>query len=185
MITLDESIGRVLDEAGDGMAIDRKMIVEKEYGWVLFPNSREYIETGDMKEMLVGSGGVLVLKETGRMIQFGSAFNLETNLKIFELGYLDHDNWDIVITRIRNEREAVDLICCLGATYVIPECEFGVEWRVPKAYTVRQIQKMIRDVPLRMNLGGIYFNHEFIESLKKQNFFEYRLEPNDGYENRI
>jgi hypothetical protein len=183
MITLDDAIGIAIAEEGGDLAVDPDQIVERPYGWVIFPNSKEYIETGDFESQLIGSGGVLVLRGNGKAIQFGSAFSVEKNLEIYESGYLDHDNWDIVITRIVDERDGVEQILALGPTYVISEEEAGIVWRIPKTYSRRRMKELVRNPPVRFNIGPIYFNFDVIEGLKKCHYFDYRIEPNRGYEN--
>jgi hypothetical protein len=183
MITLEDAIEIAITKEGGNLAVNPDHIIEKSYGWVIFPNSKEYIETGDFMSQLIGSGGVLVLKECGKAIQFGSAFRPEKNLEIFESGYLDHDDWDIVITRVIDERNGVDQILALGATYVIPEEESGIVWRVPKTYSRKRIKELVRKPPIRLNIGPIYFNFDIIEGLKKPHYIEYQIEQNQGYEN--
>ena len=183
MITLDDAIGIAIEKEGDELAVNPDHIVEKPYGWVIFPNSKEYTESGDIRYQLIGSGGVLVLKESGKAIQFGSAYSVEKNLEIYESGYLDHDNWDIVVTSVVDERESVDRILALGATYIVPEEESGIVWKVPKTYSPERLQELLRNPPVRLNIGQIYFNFDVVEGLKKQHHFDYRIEPNQGFEN--
>jgi len=183
MFTFQKAIKIAIAKEGSDLAVNPDHAVEKSYGWVIFPNSREFIETGDQDEMLIGSGGVLVLKDSGKAIQFSSAFSVEKNLEIYESGYLDHDNWDIVITRVFDARDAVDQILALGATYVIPEVESGITWRIAKTYTRNRLKELVRRPPVRLNIGQIYFNYDLIVALKQQDSFEYLIEPNQGYEN--
>lgn len=183
MISLQDAIQSVLASEDPDTAIDLNHVIKRDYGWVFFPNSREYIETGNIMAMRIGSGGTLVLKADGRQIRFGSAFSVDENLHIYELGYFDHADWDLVITRIIDERESLDVICSLGIQYVVPTVQSGIEWRVPQQYTRKQIKDMIRATPLRLNVGCIYFKWKSFEKLKDQRYFEYRLEPNVGYRN--
>ena len=132
---------------------------------------------------MLGSGGVLVLKESGKAIEFGSAYNVERNLEIYESGYLDHDSWDIVVTNVVDEHESVDCLLALGATYVVPEEESGTVWKIPKTYSPERLQELLRNPPVRLNIGQIYFNYDVVEELKNQHHFDYRIEPNQGFEN--
>lgn len=183
MITLDEAIEIAIANKGDHLAFNPDHILEKEYGWVIFPNSKEFIETGEFRSALVGSGGVLVLKDSGKAIRFGSAIRLEKHLEIYESGYLDHDNWDIVITSVVNMRVGVGHILALGATYVTPEEESGILWKIPKNYSRKRIKELLSEPPIRLNIGSVYRFYDAIDRLKKQRCFEHRIEPNQGYEN--
>ena len=183
MITLDDAIEIAIAKEGGHLAVDPERIVERPYGWVIFPNTKEYIETGDVRSAVIGSGGVLVLKESGRAIQFGSAMRLEKHLEIYESGYLDHDTWDIVVTSVADKRASADQLLDLRATYVIPEEESGIVWRIPKQYTRRRMKALVSKPPLRLNIGSAYRFYDSIDRLEQQRHFEYRIEPNQGYEN--
>ncbi len=73
--------------------------------------------------MTFGSGGVLVEKRSGKTIHFGSAYSTDTNLKIYEARYLDHDNYDLVVAKITDFKKALELLNCLSIFYVKPEFE--------------------------------------------------------------
>jgi hypothetical protein len=60
--------------------------LERPYGWVFFYNSREFLETGDTSARLAGNGPVLVAKDDGRVIRFGTAKPLEDYLMEYEKG---------------------------------------------------------------------------------------------------
>lgn len=177
MITFEEAVDIAMRGFGDKWSVNPQDAIEKPYGWVLFPQTKEYLETGDSMKQAIGFGGILVLKETGRRIQFGSIFGTEEHLFIYELGYFDHDNWDLVIAKVMDENQAVDIIFGLDLQYVMPEFAYGEEWRIPRRYTRKQLQQQIRNLPLRLNVGKIYFNYRKFEELKNQRYIEYFLEP--------
>ena len=183
MITVSEAIEIAIAKEGGRLAVNPDRIVETSYGWVIFPNSQQYVETGDRMSKLIGSGGVLVLRNSGKAIRFDSSKTLERSLEIYESGYLEHDNWDIVVTTVFNEREAVDLVLALQATYVVPEEESGIVWKIPQFYSPQRMKELVRRPPMRLNIGEIYFISDAVDELKRQRAFDYRLEPNCGYEN--
>ena len=186
MISKEKAIELVTEDLADTVGIDPDEIVEKEYGWVMFPRSKAFSNSRDLGPPLVGSGGILVLRENGKKIKFGSYFPLETHLRIYELGYMDHASYDIVITKIHNEQATITNLMKLEIKYVIPEFEHGVTWVIPTPYTGQQLTMMLRkQLPLRLTLGGLYFRWERLEELKNQSAFEYTLEENKGHVNSI
>ena len=50
---------------------------EYEFGWVFYYNSARYIETKDVKDMLVGHGPLLVDRNSSEIIETGSAHSAE------------------------------------------------------------------------------------------------------------
>ena len=185
MITKKEAIKKVRSSLDEDMDVIVDNIIEREYGWVLFPQSKEYIQSGDPMSAFIGSGGVLVEKTTGKTYEFGSAYSIEENLKIYELGYFQYEDWDIEITKVNRENEAIDRLAKLDIRYVVPEEEHGVVWKIPQIYTKKQLKTKLRILPVKFNLGNVYFVWEELESFKKQNAFEYQLSENVGYKNDI
>lgn len=55
----------------------------KRYGWILFFNTREYIETGDFLHALGGNGPIIVMHD-GTIHRFGTAKAAETTIADFE-----------------------------------------------------------------------------------------------------
>lgn len=176
VLTREEAIELVSRDLPESMGIDTDSIVERDYGWIIFPQTKEYLATRDPLRLAIGSGGTLVEKETGKQVEFGSAYPLDINLKIYELGYLAHEDWDIVITKVHNKEETVRSLTQLRPTYVIPEEESGIIWRVPREYTETQISDLLETLPCTINLGSVYFRWELLEAFKDQVHFDYTLQ---------
>jgi len=174
VISKEQAIQSVLDDYDDDWDIDKENIVEKDYGWVLFPEPQAF-----------GSGGTLVEKRTGRKIQFGSFLSLSKNLRMYELGYMEYESWDIIVEKVHDKAKAANLLCRLEACYVIREEEYGDMWKTSTKYTEKQIKILLKALPMRLSIGCICFKWEIIESLKNQAHFCYSLEGNQGYENII
>lgn len=60
---------------------------EKPYGWVFYVNSAVYWETRDVLDLLVGSGPLIVRRDTGELHRLGSAYTLEQ----YEAGEIAHN----------------------------------------------------------------------------------------------
>jgi hypothetical protein len=135
--------------------------------------------------MAIGSGGILVEKNTGRQIEFGSAHSTEINLKIYEAGYLAYDDFDLVVRAIFDPNEAVGLLSQLHITYVKPEIQSGTTWRIPKRYSAQQLRERLRHLPCRFNLGSLYFEWQVLERMKGSASLQYDLVENTGFRNEI
>lgn len=68
----------------DGISIIESQTVQKPYGWVFFYNSRRYLESGELVYALVGQGPVVVVADTGEIIELGSAYPSEVAIKQLE-----------------------------------------------------------------------------------------------------
>ena len=185
MITKEQAIDSLRSTLNDDIDIILDNIIEKDYGWVLFCQSKKFIETGDDMYMTIGSGGTLVVKDGGKHIEFGSSYSLEENLDIYEKGYLKYENGDLVITTVNNLQKTIDLLLTLGIVYVVPEEAHGTEWRIPQQYEEGELKKKLAQTPVRFNVGNLYFKYHELEEFKLQNAFTYELVENDGFENSI
>jgi hypothetical protein len=59
--------------------------IGKEYGWIFFYQSKKYLDTGAIEDLLAGNGPVLV-ERSGRVVQLPTAISLEESLKRYESG---------------------------------------------------------------------------------------------------
>jgi hypothetical protein len=159
--------------------------IERHYGWVFFYQTKRFIETRDFFDGLIGSGGILVENNGGRCIEFGSGHSTEISLKIYEAGYLDHDDFDIVISAISNLDEALDLLLGLEIDFVKPEVAYGETWRIPTNYSPIQLRERLLKLPCRFRLGRLNRRYKALELLKKSSCLKYELAPNAGLRNEI
>jgi hypothetical protein len=80
---LDHLLRRGVGGAAGVTILDAKTI-GKTYGWAFFYNSRRYVETGEMKHVLVGQGPVVVFADTGEIVELGSAYPAEKAIQLLE-----------------------------------------------------------------------------------------------------
>ena len=71
------------DQAVEFAIIDDETI-EKEYGWVFFYQTKEYLKTGNMIDTLVGNAPYIVNKYTGELIETGTANPIEQYIAEYE-----------------------------------------------------------------------------------------------------
>jgi hypothetical protein len=185
MLTRNDAIDAVRKTLPIDFVVLEEHIIEREYGWVIFSQTKRYVETKDPTYMAIGSGGTLVEKNTGRLIQFGTAHSTEINLKIYEAGYFAYDAFDLVVNAISNLEEAIGFLGELRITYVKPEVESGTTWRIPKEYSAQQLRDRVRNLPCRFNLGSLYFEWQVIERMKSSASLKFELKENRGFRNEI
>ena len=185
MLTKEQAIVAVRRTLPKDFDVLEDDIIEKEYGWVIFSQPKKYIRTEDPLEMAFGSGGILVEKNTGRLVEFGSAYSTEVNLQIYEAGYLAYDDFDLIVVAVSDTEEALCVLDELGITYVKAEVEEGTTWRIPRSYTTKQLRDRLRHLPCRFNLGSVYFNWETLERMKASSTLQFELVANTGLRNKI
>lgn len=66
------------------LLVDDEQTIEKEWGWVFFYNTSEYIKFGDIDEELVGNAPYIVNKNTGEIIETGTAYDIEHYIEEYE-----------------------------------------------------------------------------------------------------
>lgn len=59
--------------------------IEKDWGWIVFYQSRSYLETSDIAHALAGNAPYLVNKHTGEVRITGTALPLEDYLNAYEV----------------------------------------------------------------------------------------------------
>lgn len=69
------------------VVLEEETIV-KEWGWVFFYQSKKYIETGDIGEMLAGNAPYIVNKKNGQLHVTGTAEDIEYYISEFEQALL-------------------------------------------------------------------------------------------------
>lgn len=58
--------------------------IEKEWGWVFFYNSINFLESGDSIDALAGNAPYIVNKSTGEISVTGTAYEIEYYIKQYE-----------------------------------------------------------------------------------------------------
>jgi hypothetical protein len=58
--------------------------IEKSWGWVFFYQSADFIRTGNFRDMVVGNAPFIVNRQTGEIIETGTAYDIEHYIKEYE-----------------------------------------------------------------------------------------------------
>ncbi|NMO19354.1 hypothetical protein HPC49_32835 [Pyxidicoccus fallax] len=144
------------------------------FGWYFVAQSKHYVATGHISHMRVGSGGFVVDRETGRVHEFGSAFPLERNVRMYAKGFRYHA-YDLTLTKVYDLRTTVRLLHELDMSYVEPEFEHGVMWRIPKHYTESQLEAFLQKLPHTFAGHGFYARLEVFEKMDAVGCCAYEL----------
>ncbi len=124
---------------------------------------------------LVGSKGVVVDKQTGRVVTLGSAYSLDRDLNAFDAGYRFSPAF-LVVTAVRNERCAIDQLLRLGVKEIRPEFAHGVQWKIPTAISAQDIESRLRQLPCKFGPIATYFAIEALEVMRRTRNFSFELE---------
>ena len=66
------------------LVVDDEQTIEKDWGWVFFYNSNEYLKSGNMDDALMGNAPYIVIKNTGELIETGTAYDIDHYIKEYE-----------------------------------------------------------------------------------------------------
>ena len=58
--------------------------IEKEWGWVFFYQSKDYVESKDFRDMLAGNAPIIVDKISGKLSYTGTAHEIEFYINEYE-----------------------------------------------------------------------------------------------------
>ena len=174
MITFEEAKQIALNKMGKEWAIREDRIIEKPYGWYFCFVDKAYLGSDDIRGRTIGSNGLIVNKENGRVFVFGSAFPLERDLAAYEAGFR-YDKYDLTISSVTDVEKTAYLLYELNMVYVIPELENGTLWKIPQPYTEQQIKDLLRDLPYTFYDQSFYFHLEMFGQIDATGCCQYEL----------
>jgi hypothetical protein len=148
---------------------------ECEFGFYFATDSRKHQNTGRFENLLIGSWGVLVDRETGEVHDLSSAFDLEYWFEAYRR-HLHVPN-TVVVKKVKDQKRAVDALYRLQMTYVIPEQAHGEIWKIPKQYSPKSIKDAINDLPVCFENQDLIFRLREIETIEAGHDLEIILEP--------
>ncbi|WP_242354793.1 MULTISPECIES: YrhB domain-containing protein [unclassified Anaeromyxobacter] len=77
-------VNLVFEGRNDSVVIVDEATIRKPYGWVFFYQSRKYMESGNLSDMLAGNGPIVVLDSDASIHELGTAYAVEDELRSFE-----------------------------------------------------------------------------------------------------
>jgi hypothetical protein len=169
----------VIERIGPEQAIMEEETRELPYGWYFLAQSKRYLQTRDFSDMLVGSGGYLVVRETGRLFAFGSGRPLDDWLALYERGV--YDPVDLTVLAVHDLDTTVRLLYRLDMGYVLPEVEHGVEWRIPRSYSRPELRERLSRLPCTFE-GQSLWDLNALNELDASGCCTYRVNARTSYE---
>lgn len=94
---------RLFQRYGDNIVILDEHTIEKAYGWIFFYQHRRFVETRKIRDGLIGNGPLLVDKETGKVVVFGSFGPIEYWCSLYETGRTREDKDGVVHLLFRED----------------------------------------------------------------------------------
>lgn len=164
--------GRVPEDC----AIDEEATSEEPDGWYFQFQAKTYLKSGDFRDLLVGNAGMMVNKQTGDVLELGSAFSLERHFRVYRAG-IHREDYDLVVESVRNLEQTIQHLQRLGLSYVQPEVKHGTTWRIPRNYTPDELRKILSDLPAVFPSVSIFTRYEDFELLRDSGDCVVRLRP--------
>jgi len=82
----DQYLERINGSLDDVFLILPELTIKKPYGNIYYFDYKKYLETGNVRDSVFGSAPFLVEKDKHRIVQFGTAGSLESQLEAYEKG---------------------------------------------------------------------------------------------------
>ncbi len=114
-------VNQIMQLNSIGCAIVPGSTMEFKKCFAVFYQSKQYIETGEFNQMLVGHGHVLVDKESGSIYSTGSAYSVERYVEAFEESGdpFAEKSESLLVVQCSNKNNAPDVIKYLHAKLII------------------------------------------------------------------
>ena len=158
MITFEEAKQIALNHIQSDWALVESETSEKPYGWYFFCTSKAYLQSGNILDSLIGGGGFIVDREDGYVFDFGSAYPLSRNLKVYEAGFR-YDIYDLKILSISSFQETLDWLLTLDMPY------FGID----------NLKSVLVSLPYTFFNQGLWFRAEEFLTIDQSNCCQYQL----------
>ncbi len=120
----------------------------------------------------IGSNGVIVHKSTGRVLQLGSGYPAERDLRLYDKGY-QFERYDLVITSAAQLEGTVTTLQALRVDVVEPTFEHGKVWRIARPMSADEIRARLRTLPCVFGDLRLYFVAEHLEAARERADFAF------------
>ena len=80
----NEYLARLESNVGEKLALLLDDTLDRDYGWIFFFQTQEWIEAQHFEKMLAGNAPFLVEKVGGKLVQFGTVLPVEDYLRRYE-----------------------------------------------------------------------------------------------------
>ncbi|WP_345689658.1 hypothetical protein [Novipirellula caenicola] len=161
-----------------GFAVERDTLRETAFGFYFHVTTKDYLRTGDLVDLPVGSCGVLVDRLTGDVHDLGSAFGLEYWLEAYDRGL--HLPMDVVVLSVSDRQRAASALMRLQMSYIIPEVAYGETWTIPKHYNQKDFIRSFDSLPARFGAQRLIFRMHDLDAIDENPDVNIELELHKG-----
>lgn len=163
MITFEKAIEAA--QAAASAHVDASASREIREGW-FFPYRSD--------ELLLGSNGIIVNKQTGACFMLGSAYPVERDLKAYDEGFR-FASYDLTITRVNDEERTLNMLLSLRISTVEPKVANEVEWRIPRLLSRSELRAAISNLPYTFRALTLYSHVEEVRQARKEGIVVFEL----------
>jgi hypothetical protein len=148
----------VSETQGPAFALCPGAFIEDESFLVFYWNTKEFLKSNDSRHAVLGPGPTVLDKRDGRVFAYGSGLSMERALAVQKMQsqretairarfrhYDMRKPYRVLIRKIQDHRRLLERLDSFGLSYVIPEIECGVIWRVPKPYDKKVLNKRLAE----------------------------------------
>lgn len=176
-MTSEEAFNLAEKHIKTGMVVDVGTLRETKFGFYFHVTSEEYLRTGNIMDMVVGSYGVLVDRKTGVVHDLGSAYGLEYWLELYGRGL--HLPMDVIVLSVGDRQLAASALGRLQMSYVVPELAYGETWTVPRHYNQKDFIRLFDELPVRFEAQRLVFRMHEIDAILNNPNLSIVLEPHN------
>jgi hypothetical protein len=120
----------------------------------------------------LGCNGVIVNKQSGRVLKLGSAFPVERDLVLYDRGF-QFEQYDLVILAIHDLEATRRAVGRLPLQVVEPSYDHGQVWRIPRAMTDPERWRSLQKLPCVFPALRLYFHLEVLDEARREGWFEF------------
>ena len=184
MVTIENAIQLVTGYLPENVAVMPNKTIEKPYGWIVFSQSKEFVETKDSGYILIGWGPTFVAKETGQLVQLGSHRGFfDEILACYESGFQDFINCSIVITKVEDSERTSEIISYLMIRSAEQKKYPDKDVLIREKKYRKQVSKLLESLPCTIYIGHPLGICRDLEMLKDTEYFDFYLQENEGNAN--
>lgn len=149
------------NRVGNAYAIVPESIKENENFYSFTWQSREYLETRNIGDMMIGQGYEFLHKKDLRFFGFGSGtsyeqalseitekIRLEARIRERKPDFELNKFFDLQIIRVHNKQALVDILLKHSLSYTQPETVGSRTFRIPKPYNRKLLNEHLQELPL-------------------------------------
>ncbi|MCX8531607.1 YrhB domain-containing protein [Chryseobacterium luquanense] len=179
----------LLENIGDDVDVVQESVEDFEDLFYFSYQSKEFLNTKNFEDKLIGQGPIFIIKKDGRIVSYGSAFgsrearidvinklNKERLIRIFQEDYdIWETDYDLVINKIyeRDKERIISMLLKYKTQYTLTNQNKETSYHF---FNKDQLQKKFKKLPL--NLGKLFndsLDNVLVELINNYPYCEFTL----------